>query len=68
MLELDSLLVGFVENGYSDLSPAERERFEQLLALPDPLLWAWLFGGTQPDDPGMASLVERVRATDLVSN
>jgi len=68
MLELDSLLGAFVDRGYAELPREDRDRFESLLSLPDPLLWAWFFGGGSPDDPDLARLVERIRTSNLASD
>lgn len=61
MLELDILLQGFVDNGYSDLSTAERQSFEALLKYPDQELLEYFFQQAQPDDKDIAKLVHSIR-------
>jgi antitoxin CptB len=63
MRELDTLLTRFLEQCWDDLEASERERFEALLELQDPQLYAWMLGREQPADPAMALLVERILAT-----
>lgn len=62
MLELDLLLLGFLDHGYDALPPAGRRAFETLLAAPDPLLYEYLLGGTVPIDKDVADVVRQVRA------
>ncbi|TVQ49652.1 MAG: succinate dehydrogenase assembly factor 2 [Gammaproteobacteria bacterium] len=61
MRELDTLLTGFLEEAGPTLSADEAARFEALLELQDPLLYGWMLGRDQPDDPDMAALVEQIR-------
>jgi antitoxin CptB len=61
MRELDAVLQSFALNVAATLSPAELERFEQILDLPDPELFAYLTGRSAPSDPDTARLIERVR-------
>ena len=42
-------------------SPTERAALERLLALPDPLLVAYLLGEEGPAEPELARLVGRIR-------
>ena len=63
MRELDTVLQSFVENVVASLSPAELARFEQILDLPDPDLFAYLTGRSAPPDPDIARLIERIRAS-----
>lgn len=62
MLELDLLLLGFLDKGYEDLSPAGCNAFEALLGSPDQLLYEYLLGGTVPIDKEVADVVRRIRA------
>ena len=60
--ELDTLLVGFFDRDYLSLSAADKQRFSLLLELPDPDLHDYLMGWHESADPGMARLLERIRA------
>ena len=62
MRELDCLFTGFVDRHWAALAQPDRERFEAMLELPDPQLYAWMLGRESPQDPALASLVERIRA------
>lgn len=61
MRELDTLLTGFLERQGATLGEEELARFEALLELQDPMIYGWLLGREQPEDPLMAVLVERIR-------
>ena len=60
--ELDTLLVGFFDECYASLPAADKQRFSQLLELPDPDLHDYLMGWYEAADPGMARLLDRIRA------
>lgn len=62
MRELDILLQGFLERGYSDLDAAGRTAFAALLDCPDALLYDYLLGGTHPSDRAIADVVARIRS------
>jgi antitoxin CptB len=62
MRELDSLLLAFVEDAAASFTEAELTRFEEILALPDPTLHAYLLGRSAPPDAATAALIERIRA------
>jgi succinate dehydrogenase flavin-adding protein (antitoxin of CptAB toxin-antitoxin module) len=62
MRELDAVLQGFVESSVSALSEGEMGSFEAILALPDPVLHAYLMGRSVPEDPAIAALIDRIRA------
>ena len=47
MLEIDVIFMPFVEEGFNDLSEADKLTFESLLTCDDPDLYAW-FMGHQP--------------------
>jgi antitoxin CptB len=63
MLELDLLLRGFLDAGYSDLSEERQRTFGRMLEYPDQLLLDWLVGEIVPADPEVRALVERIRST-----
>jgi antitoxin CptB len=62
MKELDLLLERFGRRALPAASPPERQAFEALLELPDPVLAGYLLGGMTPQDPETAHLVMRIRA------
>lgn len=61
MLELDLLLLPFLEKVYLQLSPAEQAQFEQLLAASDQDLYHWLVKCEQPSELSLVNIIERVR-------
>jgi antitoxin CptB len=46
--ESDLLLAGFAARHLQQFDAAQLDRFERLLALPEPVLWAWLTGQATP--------------------
>lgn len=60
MLELDLILEGFVEGGYTSLSEQQRETFDRLLAQDDPVLHSWFMRQSVPEDKELAAMVEYV--------
>lgn len=61
MLELDALLQSFVEDGYRDLDPSERQAFFRLLERQDFELFEWLAGSGEPP-ADLRSVVEKLRS------
>ena len=62
MRELDVLLIGFLERHYAQASALERQAFERLLELPDPLIMAYLTGRETVTEPAVADVVARLTA------
>jgi antitoxin CptB len=62
MLELDHLLGRFLDLGYAELSEAERQDFLALLGEPDPHLSDWFMSRSEPPEPRLRALVERILA------
>ncbi len=62
MLELDLLLLPFLEKVFPNLLADKQVIFERLLACTDQDLYGWLIGHVQPDDPELAMLINRVRS------
>ncbi len=60
LLELDLLLVPFVERELASLSDTEQDDFERLLEEDDPLLLEWFERRAEPRDEGLRRLVERI--------
>ncbi len=58
MLELDLVLLPFVENVYSTLPPEDQQRFDDLLEAEDTELFQWFLGKGVPDDPDNARIVK----------
>jgi antitoxin CptB len=61
MKELDLLLTGYLRERFPVAAEAERERFEQILELPDPDLAAYLVAGEPAADPGLQPLIDLLR-------
>lgn len=60
MLELDLVLEPFVNQCYAQLEPAERQRFQQLMLCQDQELFGWFLRRETPEDPELASIVDRI--------
>lgn len=58
MLELDVLLMPFVDEAFDDLSDEDKELFERLLTSDDPDLYAWFMGHQACDDTELARMVD----------
>ncbi len=61
MLELDVILEKFLDQGYSDLSAAEKKIFIELLEMPDPVLYHWLIESKDPDEADWLQVLQKVR-------
>jgi antitoxin CptB len=62
MLELDHLLLGFLDRGYRDLDEAGRNEFHALLDHQDQDLSDWFMSRRVPDDPVVRDLVRHIVA------
>ena len=62
MLELDLLLQGFLDEGYDTLPATQQALFEQLLALPDQMLFDYLLNGIAVDETEFVDVIEKIRA------
>lgn len=60
MLELDVLLLPFVEEAFDKLAFEEQETFERLLTCDDPDLYAWLMGHQACNDEKLAQMVKKI--------
>jgi len=60
MLELDLILMPFVEKHYRQLSDADKQCYLNLLACEDQDLFAWLMKHKQPDDDELVRTVALV--------
>lgn len=61
MLELDLILMPFLERVYPSLSATDKQRFQQLLQEQDQDLFAWLLHRENPSDPEILAIVEVIR-------
>ena len=60
MLELDVLLMPFVDEAFDSLDYEQQEIFERLLTSDDPDLFAWFMGHQQCQDPKLAGMVSTI--------
>lgn len=60
MLELDLILVPFVENCFRNLSEGDQKRFVTMLEGEDTDMFSWFLGQKKPSDPDMKIIVERI--------
>ncbi len=63
MLELDLILQPFAENVYSQLTPADQQRYEQLLDCEDQDLFSWLLRSKVPENAQIRHIVDIVLAS-----
>jgi antitoxin CptB len=60
MLELDVLLLPFLQEAYSDLEAADKERFSKLLTCEDQDMFGWFMQRSEPDDPDLKRMVRMI--------
>jgi succinate dehydrogenase flavin-adding protein (antitoxin of CptAB toxin-antitoxin module) len=60
MRELDELLVRYLEESYPDDSDADKAAFQEVLALADPELNAYLLQRQKPTSEPIARVIERI--------
>ncbi len=65
MLELDEILLDYLEHHYAAANAAEQAAFRRLLGEEDPRLQRWLLLDERPADPALHALVERLRGNSL---
>ena len=63
MLELDQLLLPFLDTGFASLGPAEQGAFVRLLGQRDPYLSDWFMGRAAAPDPELRALVALILET-----
>ncbi|AOS98475.1 Antitoxin CptB [Microbulbifer aggregans] len=61
MLELDLVLLPFLENVYDSLDEADQQRYVQLLESEDQDLFAWFLRREDPSDPELMRIVQIIR-------
>ena len=57
MLELDLVLMPFLENIYPTLAQADKELYWRLLECEDPDMFAWFLQHKDPEDPDLQRIV-----------
>ncbi|GGL93059.1 succinate dehydrogenase assembly factor 2 [Pseudomonas asuensis] len=60
MLELDVLLVPFVQEVYPSLNPQDQDRFKKLLECEDQDMFVWFMQRGEPDDPDLKYIVRMI--------
>lgn len=60
MLELDLMLVPFVENRFRSLSEEDQQRYIDLMESEDNDLFAWLLGRQLPEDEYRRGIIEQI--------
>lgn len=60
MLELDVLLLPFVNDSYDELTQEEKKIFERLLVCQDPELFAWFMGHEKCEDKELNDMVQLI--------
>jgi antitoxin CptB len=66
MRELDDLLTNYLERHYESADADEKQAFEALLELPDPLLMGYLLSRQQPDSERIGNVVKHILGRDTV--
>lgn len=61
MLELDLILMPFVEDAYPKLAEDDQARYETLLEEQDQDMFTWFLGRKDPADPDLLRIVELIR-------
>lgn len=61
MLELDLILVPFIENVYPSLEEADKQLYHQLLEEQDQDLFAWLMRRADPESENLLRIVTIIR-------
>jgi antitoxin CptB len=60
MLELDVLLIPFLEEAYRDLDAADQERFRKLLECEDQDMFGWFMQRDEPEDADLKHIVRLI--------
>lgn len=61
MLELDLVLLPFLDNVYPDLDQEDKERYWAMLECEDPDLFSWLLKREDPKDPELLKIIKIIR-------
>lgn len=68
MLELDLLLVPFVEHDYALLPAAMQDDYHQLLECEDSDIYAWLMRRGSPSEVALRNIVEKIILSNMQRN
>lgn len=60
MLELDVLLVPFLQEVYPTLEAADQQRYQKLLECEDQDMFGWFMQRGKPEDPDLRRIVEMI--------
>ncbi len=60
MLELDLILVPFLESQYDKLTAPQQADYKRLLTCEDQDMWNWFMGMAVPPDKELVQIVERI--------
>ena len=60
MLELDVLLVPFLQEAYPTLEAADKQRYQKLLECEDQDMFGWFMERSKPEDPDLQRIVEMI--------
>ena len=60
MLELDVLLIPFLEEVYRTLPREDQVLYEKLLTCEDTDIWQWFMQRGKPDDPALQRIVDMI--------
>lgn len=60
MKELDALMLRFLDEHYADAPDAEKQAFEEILAMPDPELIGYFLKGETPASEPVRRVVRRI--------
>ena len=61
LLELDLILLQFLEQQYHNLNTAEQHAFSDLLEVPDDTLLSYLNGRNQPPNDELKHIVDKIK-------
>lgn len=62
MLELDQLLLRWLDREALSANETDTAIFQRLLAVEDDQLWRWVMGLQHPDDKELSDLLQRILA------
>ncbi|WP_203301366.1 succinate dehydrogenase assembly factor 2 [Marinobacter sediminum] len=60
MLELDNLLIPFIEEVYRTLSDEDKARYKKLLSCEDNDMFEWFMQRSRPEDPDLQRMVDMI--------
>ena len=66
MLELDVLLVPFLERRFRSLPFEDQQRFENLIECEDQDIFSWVMRNSEPEDPELLRIVNIILDVDPV--